>query len=68
MKCKKGYEIQVCKSANGYYKGTVSSYGEPNCRISSRYSSTESGAENLPLDRMNNIENHHCNGTGNCFL
>lgn len=65
MKCKKGYEVDVCKSAAGYYIGTVDEFGCPNCRISG-YAKTAEDASILPMDREC-IEREFCNGGTGCF-
>ena len=69
MKCKKGLEIQVLKSAAGYYIGTLTEEGEPNCRISTQYAkSAHDAAHYLLLDRQTNcMENEFCNGGKGCF-
>lgn len=69
MKCKKGYEIQACKSAAGWYLGTLDEYGCPNCRISMQYAKTREEAETLVPDRQTGcIENDYCNGGTGCEL
>ena len=69
MKCKKGFEIIACRSAAGYYLGTVDEIGCPNCRISTAYAKTAEEAERLPMDRQTNcIENEFCNGGKGCFI
>ena len=68
MKCIKGYEVQPCRSACGWYMGTLDEDGCPNCRISCGYAETAESAENLPLDRqVGCIENEWCNGGCGCF-
>ena len=68
VKCRKGYEVIVCKSAAGYYIGTKDEEGMPNCRISTGYAPTEEDAKLLPLDRqVGCIENEYCNGGEGCF-
>ena len=67
MKCRKGFEIKVCRSAAGFYKGTLSEDGSINCRISG-YAQDKASAESLPLDRQwYCIENEYCNGGKGCF-
>ena len=68
MKCIKGYEIQACRSACGWYMGTLDEDGCPNCRISTQYANTAEDAERLVLDRqVDCIENEWCNGGRGCF-
>lgn len=69
MKCRKGLEVKVLKSAAGYYVGTLTEDGFPNCRITTLYSATEEGAMNdLLLDRQTGcMENEFCNGGKGCF-
>ena len=66
MKCSKGLEVGVLYSNAGFYVGTKSELGEPNCRISG-YSSGSERAKSLPLDRQDALENKFCNGCGKCF-
>lgn len=67
MKCKKGYEIHVLKSAAGYYRGTVDEEGIPNCRLSG-YAKTFEEASSLALSReIGCIENDFCNGGKGCL-
>lgn len=68
MKCRKGYEVQILHSAAGWYRGTLDEYGMPNCRLSSTYSPRVEGADKLPLDRQDAMENIYCNGCGNCKI
>lgn len=68
MKCIKGYEIEVLKSAVGYYLGTLDEEGFPNCRISTKYTSNRNDAmKNLKYDRQDSFENMFCNGGCGCF-
>lgn len=70
MKCKciKGYDVQVLRSACGWYLGTLDADGCPNCRISTQYAQTAEDAENLVADRqIECIENEFCNGGKGCF-
>lgn len=68
MKCKRGLEVKVLKSAAGYYIGTLTEDGFPNCRITRSYSATEEGAKCSLLDRqIGCIENEFCNGGKGCF-
>lgn len=69
MKCIKGYEVKPLKSGAGYYMGTLTPEGFPNCRISRGYAETENEAYNLPLDRQTGcIENEYCNGGWGCLI
>lgn len=68
MKCKKGFNITVCKSAAGYYIGTVDEDGVPNCRISG-YADNEKDADSLSMSRQFGcVENEYCNGGRGCFV
>lgn len=68
MKCKKGYEVLPCKSANGWYLGTYDEEGFPNCRVSYEYANTEEEAKKLvPNRQLGCIENEFCNGGTGCF-
>lgn len=68
MICRKGYEVKPLRSACGWYMGTVTEEGYPNCRISTQYAKTEQDAEKLPLDRQTScIENEFCNCGKGCF-
>lgn len=66
-KCKKGFTLEVCKSAAGYYLGTKDEICCPNCRLTD-YAATPEEAEQLQLLRQFScVENVFCNeGTG-CF-
>ena len=67
-KCIKGYEIQVLRSAAGYYIGTLDEDGLPNCRISTQYAKTAEEAKDLAPDRQFGCtENEWCNGGKGCF-
>lgn len=59
-KCYKGYELQVCKSAAGYYIGTMDEEGIPNCRLTD-YAKTVEKAKELNATRCNSIEVSFCN-------
>ena len=68
MKCIKGYEITACRSAAGWYMGTVDEDGCPNCRLTTQYARSAEEAEQLPLDRQCGcMENEWCNGGKGCF-
>jgi len=67
MKCVRGYDIEVLRSGAGYYIGTRDDIGLPNCRISNQYAKNSKDAEDLPMDRQNNMENCYCNGGRGCF-
>lgn len=66
-KCKRGYKIQVLKSAAGYYVGTLDEEGCPYCRLTSQYAKTEEEAQELFLDRGYASEIRFCNGGSGCF-
>lgn len=65
MKCTRGYEITVQKSAAGYFLGTVDGEGIPNCRLTD-YAATEAKAKKLSFNRTVAPENQFCSG-GSCF-
>ncbi len=52
MKCIKGYEVKVMKSAAGYYIGTYDNEGFPMCRISDYYKTQESAQRALDKFRF----------------
>jgi len=66
-KCRKGLEIKPCKSAAGWYMGTLDVDGCPNCRLSTGYAKTEEEAWNLPLDRGYAVEIKWCAGEFGCL-
>ncbi len=66
-KCRKGFKVQPCRSAAGYYMGTLDEFGFPNCRLTTQYAKTEKEAEKLVLDRQGASENRFCNECGRCF-
>ena len=45
MKCVNGYEIKPLKSAAGWYMGTTTPEGWPNCRITTHYYKTAEEAK-----------------------
>lgn len=76
MKCRKGYKLQICQSAAGYYIGTKDE-GMPNCRIT-EYDKTRKDVEKTlncieNSDILRNLllrdclENNFCNGGLGCF-
>jgi len=68
MRCKKGFEIEVLMSPNGYYLGTRNEIEMPNCRISYYYP-RQTLAEKALKEHFavrNKLENRACSG-GNCF-
>jgi hypothetical protein len=68
LKCKKGFIVQVCQSAAGYYMGTKTLEGEPNCRLSD-YADSPEMARRLPLSRQFYcIENDFCHGGSGCQI
>lgn len=68
VKCRRGYEIKVLKSAAGYYLGTVTEDGLPFCRCSTEYAATKEEAEKtLFVDRFYAIENRMCNEGKGCI-
>lgn len=68
MQCKKGLEVKPLRSPMGYYMGTVTEEGLPNCRLSTKYAKTKELALKLALDRQTCcIENEFCNGGSGCF-
>lgn len=73
MICRKGFEIEILKSAAGCYIGTRDKEGFPNCRISG-YCEVDYFSplleENIDLfaNRQTGcIENEYCNGGEGCF-
>lgn len=69
MKCKQGYEIEVCESTAGYYMGTVDpDDGFPNCRITGYYKTPEEAAAALKRGEIRRcIENDFCNNGRGCI-
>lgn len=59
MKCAAGLEVKVLKSNAGYYIGTLTKEGYPNCRLSD-YAVNKELALELPLSRINAPENIYC--------
>ena len=67
MKCIKGYEVEVMNSPAGYYLGTRTPEGFPNCRISG-YCQNKELAPYLVMSRQwGCIENEYCNEGKGCF-
>lgn len=67
IKCRKGKEIQILRSGAGYYLGTVTEDGCPNCRVSIGYAPTYEKAKELLPDRVCE-ENMFCNGYKGCNI
>lgn len=66
-KCRKGCKLEVCKSAWGYYIGTIDKETNyPNCRISGYYLTGED-ALTLELRLRVAAENNFCNGNRGCL-
>ena len=69
MKCIKGYEIRVLKSAAGFYIGTTEEEGFPMCRISSYYptkDAAQTALDNKTFYRFAE-EISFCNGGCGCY-
>ena len=66
MQCRKGYDIIVCQSAAGFYRGTKTEFGEPNCRLTG-YAGTKEQAGRLPFTREFGCINEFCNGHKSCI-
>ena len=64
--CKKGYRVQILKSAAGYYLGTADDIGLPVCRVSG-YTDTYEKAKDLTPDRICE-ENLFCNNYEGCRI
>ena len=68
MKCVKGLEIKPMKSAAGWYMGTYTEEGFPNCRVTNAYYSTPEEAEkNMFRDYRYCMENEFCNQGKMCY-
>lgn len=68
MKCIKGFEIIPMKSAAGWYMGTETTDGFPNCRITNRYyKSAEEAKENYQKDYRYCEENNFCSHGKVCY-
>ena len=68
MKCVKGYEIQPMKSAAGWYMGTRTEEGYPQCRITTNYYRTADEALNKMRDDYRHCEeNNYCSHGRVCF-
>lgn len=67
MKCVKNLEVKPLKSAAGWYMGTVTEEGMPNCRITTMYYNTPEEAEkSLFADYRYCSENSFCSGGRVC--
>ena len=68
MKCIKGYEIEPMKSAAGWYMGTRTEDGCPNCRVTSKYYRTADEAiDNMKKDYRYAEENNFCSRGRVCY-
>jgi len=69
MKCIKGYEIRVLKSAAGFYIGTTEEEGFPMCRISGYYPTEEAAQTALNNKTFYRFaeEISFCNGGCGCI-
>ena len=66
-KCIKGCKLEVCKSACGYYIGTVDEeFGYPNCRITGYFKTKKDALTSELLTRVA-VENNFCNGNKGCL-
>ena len=68
MKCKRGFEIKVCKS-NLVYLGTTDEDGFPNCRCSDYFKDEKAAQFALEngFEERRCMENSFCNGYMGCF-
>lgn len=71
IKCRKKKVVQVCKSAAGYYIGTMDEDG-PNCRLSEEYypsfDEAQEALNNKTYTERDCKENNFCRGNiGKCF-
>ena len=68
MKCVNGYEIKPMKSAAGWYMGTSTEEGFPQCRITTNYYETAEEAEqNMHKDYRFCEENDFCSHGMVCY-
>lgn len=68
MNCIKGKEIKPLKSAAGWYMGTLTEEGMPNCRVSMMYYKTpEEAYKHMWEDYRVCMENDFCNGGRMCY-
>lgn len=68
MKCRRGLDVKPLKSAAGWYWGTLTPDGFPNCRISTMYADTEEECLQIPCgDRWYAMEVEYCNNGKGCF-
>ena len=68
MKCVKGYKIEPMQSAAGWYMGTRSEEGWPNCRMTNKYYKTPAEAiDNMYNDYRFCEENNFCSGGRVCY-
>jgi hypothetical protein len=73
IQCKHNKEVKVLKGAAGWYIGTQTHDGHPNCRISTDYWRDEAVARTCLTTgnfttRDCAMENVFCNGDGRCKL
>ena len=67
-KCKRGYKIEICSSASGFYIGTIDPEDNfPNCRISRDYYATEEEARESEFVLRLAPENEFCNRHNGCI-
>lgn len=68
MKCVNGFEIKPMKSAAGWYMGTRTKEGYPNCRVTTNYYKTaEEAEENIMEDYRYCEENNFCSHGLACY-
>ena len=68
MKCVNGYEIKPMKSAAGWYMGTTTEEGFPQCRVTTNYYKTaEEAQKNMNRDYRFAEENNFCSRGRVCY-
>ena len=68
MKCTCGAELKALRSAAGWYMGTTTEYGSPNCRITGYYDSKEAAEKALASGEVRYAEeNNFCNKGCGCI-
>lgn len=68
MKCINGFEIKPLKSAAGWYMGTTTEEGFPNCRVTANYYNTKEEAEfHMKHDYRYCEENNWCSHGLSCY-
>ena len=61
MVCVRGYTVEPMKSAAGWYMGTRTEEGFPNCRMTNKYYATaEEAFDNMNKDYRYCEENNFC--------